>query len=570
MDKLPYRPWHISYERYQIKAHIDMPRASASLLDMLEHSFASYPDRTAYIFNQQRLRYAELDRLSQAVACYLHELGLVVGDKVGIMLPNVLQYPIIVLGVIRAGMVVVGINPNHTAQEIAHQLTDADAKAVFVLERFVGLYQTSREFCSQSTPSLPPHLVICRLGDLQGVVKGIITNKLTASPLPMLEPKPIFFSQLIKHAHTLSYQRPTLNLTSVALLQYTSGTTDTAKGVILSHGNILANILQIDNLLRSAYDDEPSDELILCALPLYHVFSFSICCMLAVYRGFASLLIANPKDNAHLIKQLQCHQPSVMAGVNPLFHALLQNPTFRRLDFSRLKATIGGGMSTCPHVAKKWHQVTGMPIIEGYGLSETSPVVTFNPLTIAEFTNKIGIPAPATDVLIVDANDQEVPIGERGEIIVKGPQVMQGYHNLPQATAQAFTRHGYLRTGDIGIMDERGFIKIVDRKKDMMVVSGFNVYPTEIETAMLQHPQVAECVAIGIPSATRGEEPKIFVVRQIVANQAPVSEAELIEFGKQHLTGYKRPRHVSFVDELPKSPLGKVLRKELRKREGLE
>jgi len=336
---------------------------------------------------------------------------------------------------------------------------------------------------------------------------------------------------------------------------------------MLTHGNLTANMLQIDTVMRAAFGDTNGGEVLLAALPLYHVFSFMVCGMYSMHAGYTALLIPNPRDLEGLIKDLDKYKPAYIPAVNTLFNGLVHNEKFKKLDFSNLKASIGGGMSVLPSVAKEWHDITGLPIVEGYGLSETSPVVSFNPMNISEFTAKIGVPAPGTDIILIDDEGNEMPVGERGEICVKGPQVMVGYQNRPEDTKEAFTENGYFKTGDIGILDEKGFIKIVDRKKDMILVSGFNVYPNEIEEAMAQHPAVLEVGAIGIPSDNRGEDPKIFVVKK---PGTKVTEQELIDFGRKQLTGYKRPRIVEFVDELPKSNVGKILRKELRKMEGLE
>lgn len=560
------QPWLISYERYNIRSTIDMPDAQTSLIDILEAGFEKYARQVAYYCDNDDITYEQLDRLSLKVATYLQQLGLRVGDTVGVMLPNILHYPVITLGVIRAGMVLVSMNPSYTSRELEHQLFDADIKALFILDKFIYTYKdiAGKDIAGSIERDLP-HLIICRLGDLKSKLKGTLINLVSATTELPQRGNWEYFSQLMARSDK-AYQRPKIVLTDIALIQYTGGTTGTAKGAMLSHGNVIANLLQIDALIRSAYDEEGQEDIILASLPLYHVFSFTICCIYILYRGFASRLIPNPRDIHELVNTLRRTPPHFILGVNTLFSALIQHPQFRRLDFSQIKATIGGGMAILPSVAKKWHTITGLPIIEGYGLSETAPVITFNPLTIAEFTNKVGLPTPATDIILLDNHDQPVRIGERGEIAVKGPQVMVGYRNLPIETANAFTATGYLRTGDIGIIDERGFIKIVDRKKDMMVVSGFNVYPNEIESVMMEHADVLECVAIGVPSATRGEEPKIFVVRK----HNRVTAEQLLAFGKQHLSGYKRPRHVEFVDSLPKSNVGKILRKELRKREGLE
>lgn len=558
------RPWLDAYERYGIDATIDMPDDETSLLEVFERNFRRYGQKTAYICMGSSITFKQLDLYSRQIASYLQSLGLVKGDKVGIMMPNILQYPIVMLGIIRAGMVLVNVNPLYTSRELSHQLHDSGAKALFIVENFAKTYQDAED------KGQVEHVIVCKIGDMLGTVKGAVVNLVARHIKKMIPsyslPNSTSFKQALGSVSASKYKRPDLSLSDVALLQYTGGTTGVAKGAMLSHGNLVANMLQINVLINSAFEDDiNSDDVILTALPLYHVFSFMVCGMYGMYQGFAGLLIPNPRDLDGLIKEMDKYKPSFIPAVNTLFNGLVQKDSFAKLDFSNLKAAIGGGMSVLPSVAKEWHKITGLPIVEGYGLSETSPVVAFNPMTIAEFTGKIGIPASSTDVVLIDDEENEVAIGERGEICVKGPQVMIGYQNRPDETANTFTETGYLKTGDIGIMDEKGFIKIVDRKKDMIIVSGFNVYPNEIEEAMSEHPGIVECGAIGIPSDERGEDPKLFVVKK-----GDVTEKELLDFGKKQLTGYKRPRHIQFVDELPKSNVGKILRKELRKMEGLE
>lgn len=558
------RPWLSAYERYGIDATIDMPDDNTSLLEVFERNFSRYGKKTAYICMGAEISYKQLDLYSRQIASYLQSLGLVKGDKVGVMMPNLLQYPVVALGIIRAGMVLVNVNPLYTSRELSHQLHDSSAKALFIVENFAKTYQEAED------KGQVEHVIVCKIGDMLGSVKGAVVNLVARHIKKMIPAYHLPDSVSFKHAlHAVSashYKRPDLSLSDVALLQYTGGTTGVAKGAMLSHGNLVANMLQISALMNSAFEDDvEAGDVILTALPLYHVFSFMVCGMYGMYQGYAGLLIPNPRDLDGLIKEMGKYKPSFIPAVNTLFNGLVNKDSFAELDFSNLKASIGGGMSVLPSVAKKWHNVTGLPIVEGYGLSETSPVVAFNPMTIAEFTNKIGIPASSTDVILIDDDENEVVMGDRGEICVKGPQVMIGYQNRPKETAETFTANGYLKTGDIGIMDEKGFIKIVDRKKDMILVSGFNVYPNEIEEAMSEHPAVAECGAIGVPNEERGEEPKLFVVKK-----GEVTEQELLDFGKKQLTGYKRPRHIQFVDELPKSNVGKILRKELRKMEGLE
>ncbi|MGE6330230.1 AMP-binding protein [Psychrobacter pacificensis] len=557
-------PWLSAYERYSIDATIEMPEDSTSLLDVFERNFNRYGQKTAYICMGASISFKQLDLYSRQIASYLQSLGLVKGDKVGVMMPNLLQYPIIALGVIRAGMILVNVNPLYTSRELSHQLHDSGAKALFIVENFAKTYQDAED------KGQIEHVVVCKIGDMLGTVKGVVVNLVARHIKKMIPPyripNSVSFKEALGAVSASHYERPELNLSDVALLQYTGGTTGVAKGAMLSHGNLVANMLQVNALMNSAFEDDiDSRDVILTALPLYHVFSFMVCGICSMYQGYTGLLIPNPRDLDGLIKEMGKYKPSFIPAVNTLFNGLVHKDSFADLDFSNLKASIGGGMSVLPSVAKEWHKITGLPIVEGYGLSETSPIVAFNPMTIAEFTGKIGIPAPSTDVVLIDEEENVVALGDRGEICVKGPQVMIGYQNRPKETTESFTASGYLKTGDIGIMDEKGFIKIVDRKKDMILVSGFNVYPNEIEEAMSEHPAVVECGAIGVPNDERGEEPKLFVVKK-----GDVTEKELLEYGKKQLTGYKRPRHIQFVDELPKSNVGKILRKELRKMEGLE
>ena len=557
-------PWLSSYERYGIGATIDMPDDSTSLLEVFERNFSRYGQKPAYICMGASITYKQLDLYSRQIASYLQSLGLVKGDKVGVMMPNILQYPVVALGIIRAGMVLVNVNPLYTSRELSHQLHDSGTKALFIVENFAKTYQDAED------KGQVKHVIVCKIGDMLGTIKGPVVNLVARHIKKMIPayhlPESTSFKHALNAVSASKYKRPDLNLSDVALLQYTGGTTGVAKGAMLSHGNLVANMLQISVLMDSAFEDDiDATDVLLTALPLYHVFSFMVCGMYSMYQGCAGLLIPNPRDLDGLIKEMGKYKPAYIPAVNTLFNGLVHKEGFADLDFSNLKASIGGGMSVLPSVAKEWHKITGLPIVEGYGLSETSPVVAFNPMTISEFTGKIGIPASSTDVILIDEEDNEVALGDRGEICVKGPQVMIGYQNRPEETAEAFTASGHLKTGDIGIMDEKGFIKIVDRKKDMILVSGFNVYPNEIEEVMSEHPAVLECGAIGIPNDERGEDPKLFVVKK-----GDVTEQELLDFGKKQLTGYKRPRHIQFVDELPKSNVGKILRKELRKMEGLE
>lgn len=561
---LASRPWQQTYQRYNIKPEIMLPDHASSLLDVFEDSIKKNAKRDACISMGTHFTYKELDIASKKVAAYLQQLGLVKGDNVAVMLPNIIQYPVIALGVIRAGMVLVNVNPLYTSSELEHQLQDAGAKAVFILENFVHTYQSAKHDCVE-------HVIVCRLGDMLGKIKGTVVN-LAAKYVKKLVPawqlaNVTWFSDVL-NTQERRYQRPTLTLDDVALLQYTGGTTGVAKGAMLSHGNLIANVLQCDALINSAFSEKERNQphIVLTALPLYHVFAFTLCYLYVCKMGYTQLLIANPRDVDGMLGDIKKHSLTFFIGVNTLFSGLAHNPTFRALNFDKLKVSIGGGMSVSTSVASEWQRITGTPIVEGYGLSECSPVVAFNPITIDEFTGKIGIPAPSTDVILIDDDEHPVALGERGEIAVQGPQVMLGYQNRPQETHDAFTLSGYFKTGDIGVMDEHGFVKLVDRKKEIILVSGFNVYPNEIEEVLMHHPDVLEVGVIGVPHKNSGETPKAFVVRK----QHTVTEQELLAFAKTHLTGYKRPRVIEFVDSLPKSPVGKILRKELRKLEGLD
>ena len=559
------KPWMNAYERFGIDSTIEMPLADTSLLEIFDRNFGLFSKKNAFTCMDSTITYAQVDLYSKQIAAYLQSLGLVKGDKVCVMMPNVLQYPIVAVGVLRAGLTLVNANPMYTSRELEHQLKDSGSKVIFIIENFAKTFEDIEDKGDVE------HVILCKVGDMLGAIKGSVIN-LAARYIKKMVPdynlsSSISFKEVLNSVSAQKYVRPKLGLDDIALLQYTGGTTGVSKGAMLSHGNLIANTLQIRNLMDSGFDNEiNAKEIILTALPLYHVFSFMICCMQGMYRGGEMLLIPNPRDIDGLIKEMIKRKPTFIPSVNTLFNALVSNSNFKKIDFSDLKCSIGGGMAVIPSVAKKWHDITGLPIVEGYGLSETSPVACINPVTISEYTGKIGIPAASTDIILITENGKETttPL-ERGEICIKGPQVMVGYHNQPQETADSFTEHGYLKTGDIGHFETNGFLALVDRKKDMILVSGFNVYPNEIEAVMSEHPAVLECGAIGIPHNMRGEDPKLFVVTKDF-----VTEKELMDFAKTKLTGYKRPRYIQFVDELPKSTVGKILRKELRKMEGLE
>ncbi len=556
--------WVKTYEKLGMQYDIDMPPADTSLLEILEQNFIKHAGKTAFVCMDVKLSYEELDRYSKQVAAYLQSLGLKKGDKVAVMMPNILQLPVAVLGVLRAGLTLVNVNPLYTTKELAHQLEDSDAKVLILLENFAKTYEDIGK-------EMVGHVVVTSMGDLMSPLKGFIVNTVVRHVKKMVPAYHINgsvkFKKALNRFSAASYQRPNdIGLDDVAVLQYTGGTTGVAKGAMLTHGNLVANLIQCDTYLGDAFDKfEKMNEqpVIMTALPLYHIFSFTVCGMYGLYRGCIGLLVPNPRDGASLIKAYKDYPPAFFPAVNTLFNALANSEVFKALDHSKLEMSMGGGMAVLKDTAAKWQQITGNIIVQGYGLSETSPVASANPQGTGEFSGNIGLPMPATDMAILDEAGNEVEIGERGEISVRGPQVMKGYWKRDDATSEVMTADGYFRTGDIGVMDEEGYFKIVDRKKDMILVSGFNVYPNEVEDAMSGHPKILECGVIGIDDEKSGEVPKIYVVR----SDDSLTEEEVIAYGKENLTGYKRPRYVEFIDELPKSNVGKILRKDLRELE---
>ncbi|WP_105244169.1 AMP-binding protein [Psychrobacter sp. Marseille-P5312] len=556
--------WVKTYEKLGMQYDIDMPPADTSLIEILEQNFINHAGKTAFVCMDVKLSYEELDRYSKQVAAYLQSLGLKKGDKVAVMMPNILQLPVAVLGVLRAGLTLVNVNPLYTSKELAHQLEDSDAKVLILLENFAKTYEDIGK-------EMVDHVVVTSMGDLMSPLKGFIVNTVVRHVKKMVPAYHINgsvkFKKALNRFSAASYQRPNdIGLDDVAVLQYTGGTTGVAKGAMLTHGNLVANLIQCDTYLGEAFDKfEKMNEqpVIMTALPLYHIFSFTVCGMYGLYRGCIGLLVPNPRDGASLIKAYKDYPPAFFPAVNTLFNALANSEVFKALDHSKLEMSMGGGMAVLKDTAAKWQQITGNIIVQGYGLSETSPVASANPQGTGEFSGNIGLPMPATDMAILDEAGNEVEIGERGEISVRGPQVMKGYWKRDDATSKVMTADGYFRTGDIGVMDEEGYFKIVDRKKDMILVSGFNVYPNEVEDVMSGHPKILECGVIGIDDEKSGEVPKIYVVR----SDDSLTEEEVIAYGKENLTGYKRPRYVEFIDELPKSNVGKILRKDLRELE---
>jgi len=540
-----------------VPAEIDVGEFS-SLVDLFDKGVRKFADRTAYINMGKAISYRELEVLSRQFAGYLQgELKLAAGARVALMMPNCLQYPIAMFGVLRAGYTVVNVNPLYTARELEHQLRDAGCEAIVIVENFA---HTLQEVASQVT-SLR-HVVVTGLGDMLGFPKSLLVNFVVRHVKKMVPPwdlpQAVAFREALSQgaAHPLKPVRITHD--DLAYLQYTGGTTGVAKGAMLTHGNIVANLQQAHAWI-SPYVKE-GEELIVTALPLYHIFSLTANCLTFFKIGASNLLITNPRDIPGFVAEMGKYPFTVITGVNTLFNALLHNPDFEKLDFSTLKVALGGGMAVQQAVAERWKKITGKTLAEAYGLTETSPAVCINPLDLPEFNHSIGLPISSTDVSLRDDEGYEVPLGTPGELCVKGPQVMKGYYQRPEDTARAFTHDGFLRTGDVAIIDEAGFVRIVDRKKDMILVSGFNVYPNEVEDVVASHPGVLEVAALGVPDEHSGEAVKIFVVRK----DPNLTAEALIAHCREGLTGYKVPRFVEFRDELPKSNVGKILRRVLR------
>ncbi|HZR85928.1 MAG TPA: long-chain fatty acid--CoA ligase [Bradyrhizobium sp.] len=541
-----------------VPADIDVSQYG-SLVELLEESFAKFADRKAFICMDKAISYRDLDEMSLALAAFLQGKGLAKGARVALMMPNVLQYPIATAAVLRAGYAVVNVNPLYTPRELEHQLKDSGAEAVIVLENFAHTVE-------QVLPhTAVKHVIVASMGDLLGF-KGVIVNLVVRRVKKMVPayslPTSIAFNDALAAGKGLSFNKPKIGADDVAFLQYTGGTTGVSKGATLLHRNIVANVLQNDAWLQPALAAPPHVDqlLVVCALPLYHIFALTACYLLAMRAGGANLLIPNPRDIAGFIKELMKYQVNSFPAVNTLYNGLMHHPDFAKLDFSKLKISNGGGMAVQRPVAEQWKKITGCSIAEGYGLSETSPTLTCNPATMTEFNGSIGIPVPSTLISIRDDDGNEVPIGQAGEICAKGPQVMVGYWNRPDETAKVMTADGFFRTGDIGVMAADGYIKIVDRKKDMILVSGFNVYPNEIEEVIASHPGVLECAVIGVPDEKSGEAVKAFIVKK----DPNLTAEDIVKFCHSQLTNYKVPKHIEFRTSLPKTNVGKILRRQLR------
>ncbi|ALP61895.1 long-chain fatty acid--CoA ligase [Paraburkholderia caribensis] len=535
------------------------PTQYESVTDMLEESFREYRAKPAFACMGKQITYGELDSLSTRLAGWLQSKGIARGARIAIMMPNVLQYPVALAAILRAGYVVVNVNPLYTPRELEHQLKDSGAEAIILLENFAVTLQAIVRNTSIK------HIVVASMGDLMGA-KGLIVNFVVRRVKKMVPawnlPGHVRFNDAISDGARSKFKPVKQSPDDVAFLQYTGGTTGVAKGATLLHRNLVANVLQSHVWVEPARKKRGDiDQFVtVVALPLYHVFALTVCGLLTIRTGGLGVLIPNPRDIAGMIQSLQGYKITTFPAVNTLYNAMLNHPDFGKLDFSNLLVANAGGMAVQEAVANRWYERTRAPIVEGYGLSETSPCVTCNPTTVTEYSGTIGLPLPSTEVSIRDDDGNELPPGQAGELCIRGPQVMAGYWNRPDETAKVMTSDGFFRSGDIATVNDDGFVKIVDRKKDMILVSGFNVYPNEIEDVVARHPGVFEVAAVGVPDEHSGEAVKLYIVKKDDA----ITDADIFAYCKTQLTGYKRPRLVEFRKELPKSNVGKILRRELR------
>ena len=546
-------PWLKNYPK-GVPANINED-AYCSLVELLDDTFKKFGNKPAFTCMGKGMTFAEVDRLSTQFGAYLHSRGLEPGDKIALMMPNLLQYPIALFGCLRAGLVIVNTNPLYTPREMRHQFTDAGVKAVVICENFASNLQQVLGDTQIKT------IIVTSIGELLGFPKGAITNfviRRIKRMVPKYElPNTVSFKEALEQGKKFKLKTFQSNADDTILLQYTGGTTGVAKGAMLTNKNLVANMMQIRAIGATAFKE--GEEVALSPLPLYHIFAFSVNCLALFSLGALTILVVNARDLKSVMKEFSNHKITCMTGVNTLFNALLNEPDFASLDFSAMKFALGGGMAVQKAVAEKWQKVTGKPLVEGFGMTESSPVASVNPLDGTGKLGTIGLPVPSTDMRIVDDNGNPLPQGETGEIQIRGPQVMKGYYNRPEATAQTI-KNGWLCTGDIGMMHPDGYFQIVDRKKDMILVSGFNVYPNEIEDVAITHPKVLECAAIGIPDEKSGEVVKLFIVKK----DDSLTEKEIIDHCRQGLTGYKIPKTVEFRKELPKTNVGKILRRKLR------
>lgn len=546
------QPWMEEYKKWNINPEFTRPDPEKTLSTTIAENLVKFQDKTAFIYLDRKFSYHDIDMYSQKLASYLQSLGLTAGSRIAVMLPNIIQYPIATFAIIRAGYVLVNVNPMYTQRELYHQLQDSGAEALIILGQTLEQL-TALEECRQLKYVISTH----PLDFIQEQPSAIYSQ---AAQYP--DKQFSDFRQAINQVKIIDFELPVQHQEDTVILQYTGGTTGVSKGAELSHRNILFNIAQNSTVFISHFGDRyaTENEYVFCALPLYHIYGFTICLFsYGLSRGFANVLIPNPRDLDALLDQYQKHPPTVFPGVNTMFNALGHHPRFRELDHSHLKTTTGGGSSILKSTAELWYEVTGCQIYEGYGLSETSPTATFNPPLSRRFSGTIGLPLAGTEILILNDEAKPVEFHQAGEIAIRGPQVMKGYWQQPEATAQAFTKDGFFLTGDIGCMDEQGYITILDRKKDMILVSGFNVYPNELEGVLSKHPKILECAVIGIEDEKSGQVPKAFIVKQ----DANLTQDEVMAFLKQQLTSYKLPKYIEFVAGLPKSTVGKILRREL-------
>ena len=552
------RPWLKSYPP-GVPYDIDASQYS-SLVALMEEAFKKNAGKVAYSFMGKEVTFGETDSLSVAFGAYLQSLGLSKGDRVAIMMPNVPQYPVTVAAILRAGFVVVNVNPLYTPRELEHQLKDSGSKAIVIIENFAH----TLEQCIANTPV--KNVVLCTMGDRLGLLKGALVNYVVRSVKKMVPafnlPDAVRFNDALAKGTAATLKRPALSPADVAVLQYTGGTTGVSKGAVLLHSNVIANVLQSEawNIPAMASLQPGVQPVYVCALPLYHIFAFTVNMMLGMRTGGKNILIPNPRDFPAVLKELAKHKVNSFPAVNTLFNGLANHPDFNTVDWSQLKISLGGGMAVTSAVAKLWLEKTGCPICEGYGLSETSPSASCNPTNSKSFTGTIGVPIPGTYFKLLDDDGNEVPQGQPGEIAIKGPQVMAGYWQRPDETAKVMTADGYFKSGDVGILDDNGFFKIVDRKKDMILVSGFNVYPNEIEDVVGKLEGVMECACVGVADEKSGEAVKLVIVKK----NPDLTDAQVRAFCKENLTGYKQPKVIEFRADLPKTPVGKILRRELR------
>jgi long-chain acyl-CoA synthetase len=547
--------WVKQYDK-GVPADIDMNEYK-SIPEIMENAYATFGPKNSFHNMGKTITYNELKNLSRRFGSFLqNDLGLKKGDRVALMMPNILQYPVSLFGLLDAGMIAVNVNPLYTARELEHQLNDAGAETIVIFENSAHILQ---EVLPRTKVK---NVIVTGIGDLLGFPKSLVVNFALKHVKKMVKPYhlpgAIRFNQAVSKGDASKFVKASLSHADIAFLQYTGGTTGISKGAVLTHGNIVANVLQAREWIKNLI--KPGEEILITPLPLYHIFSLTANCLIFSSVGAQNVLITNPKDIPGFVKELSKWKFTAITGVNTLFNALLNNEEFRKLDFSTLKVSLGGGMAVQKAVAEKWKQVTGGPLIEAYGLTETSPAACINPMTLKAYNGLIGLPISSTEVVILDDDGKVLNQGQTGEIAIRGPQVMQGYWNRPDETAKVMTADGYFKSGDVGFMDQNGFFKIVDRKKDMILVSGFNVYPNEIEDVVARHPKVMESAAIGLPDEKSGEVVKLFIVKK----DQSLTEDEIKTFCKENLTAYKVPKYFEFRTDLPKSNVGKILRKDLR------